>query len=121
MQEAERQLLNHVKWRNEENMDNIEKEDWTDFQLDYPLYVDTFDKEGRPAAEMAITEWDVRKAVLSGQGRRLSRWIDRMYELNTRRLYRLRREGKNVTQAVLLADVEGFSFKHGCPICKLLT
>ncbi len=35
-------------------MSTIHQEDWSDMQEDYPYFVDTFDKEGRPSKPINI-------------------------------------------------------------------
>lgn len=41
--------LKNLKFRKENNIDNILKEDWSDVMRDFPATIDTYDKEGRPS------------------------------------------------------------------------
>lgn len=40
--------MQNVKWREENNIDNILEEDWSDFDKDYRISVEGCDKSSRP-------------------------------------------------------------------------
>lgn len=60
----------------------------------------------------------MRQTVITGQIKKLNRWVNRLAEIQTRRLYGGRVAGFNVTNAFLLWDLEGFSLaEQGCVQC----
>lgn len=80
-------------------MDNVLKEDWSDFRKEYKYWIDGVDKEGRPILIIDVGEWDLRKASVTGQAKRLGRYIDSIYEEINEKVRTMRLvEGKNVTQ-----------------------
>ncbi|ODM89048.1 SEC14-like protein 2, partial [Orchesella cincta] len=115
---AESMLREHLKWRAENDIDNIQNEDWTDMLSDFHSTLDTHDKTGRPIAVLNIYEWDIRKAVLQGRSKRFMRYVIRGVENITGQVYERQQKGMNVTQVVVLGSAEGFNLiQHGCPIC----
>lgn len=57
-----------------------------------------------------VGEWDLRKATLTGESKRLGRYIDHIYEEINIKVRSMRlEEGKNVTQYYLIFDMDGFS------------
>lgn len=118
MKLAIKMFEDHLSWRAKHQIDTIHLEDWSSFLEDFPVYSDTFDKIGRPAAEVWISDWDIRKAVMSGRGKRLARWYAYLLDTTQTRLYATRRSGVNVTGAIGIFDFNGFNFfKQGCPSC----
>ncbi len=70
-----------------------------------------------------ISQWDVAKLISeqpSGK-ERFERYLLRFWEEVEQRIRNLQAEGKNVTQAVFIANVDNFSLeKHGCIQCTFL-
>lgn len=38
----------HLRWREEQNIDKIKDEDWGDIARFFPMFNDQYDKQGRP-------------------------------------------------------------------------
>ncbi|CAL8070607.1 unnamed protein product [Orchesella dallaii] len=69
-------------------------------------------------AELWISEWNVRQAVLTGTISKLTRLLTYCMESQTRLLFEARAQGSNVTQGTLLVDLEGVNLiQHICPNC----
>jgi hypothetical protein len=45
-------FLKQIKWRQENNMETIQDEDWSDMEQDYGMRVEGNDKEGRPGIQI---------------------------------------------------------------------
>ncbi len=70
-------------------------------------------------AELEISEWDVRAAILQGRGQRLLRYVESKLEHVTTEVFERQGKGMNVTQWKVLVNADGFNLvTHGCPICK---
>jgi len=123
LKEAESMLMQNVAWRKENKMDEVLNEDWSDFRKKYKYWIDGVDKDGRPIVFIDVGEWDLRKAVVSGESARVGRYIDKIYEEITTKVRHMRMvEGKNVTQYYLIFDMDGFNLvQQGCPGCLPLT
>jgi hypothetical protein len=119
VKEAEAMLMQNVAWRKQEHMDNVLGEDWSEFRKQYKYWIDGVDKEGRPILFIDVGEWDLRKASVSGQSQKLTRYIDSIYEEINAKVRTMRlQEGKNVTQYYQIFDMEGFTLQQqGCPAC----
>jgi len=115
---AEQKLLDNLKWREENSIDNVLNEDFSDLERDYPYTTDTQDKTGRPIIAFGFGDWDIRKAVLAGQARRFTRYLDRAFEDVSKQIREKQARGENVTQAQFLINLEGFSLaQQGCIQC----
>jgi len=115
---AEQKLLDNLKWRKENDIDSLLSEDFSDFERDYPYTTDTHDKMGRPMIMLAFGDWDIRLAVLSGQARRFTRYLDRAFEDVSKQIRDKQARGENVTQAQFLINLENFSLtQQGCIQC----
>jgi len=123
LKDAEAMLTQNMNWRRDNKMDGILKEDWSEYRKQYKYWIDGVDKEGRPILFIDVGEWDLRKATVTGQSAKLTRYIDRIYEEITEKVRNMRTvEGKNVTQYYLIYDMDGFNLaQHGCPACIPLT
>lgn len=67
-----------------------------------------------------FADWDLRKAMTSGGAVRLFRYLIKLIDENTEQVFKLQREGKNVTQWKALINMEGFNLiQHGCASCEL--
>lgn len=108
-----------MQWRELNSMDSIANEDFSDLEHDFPLYFDGVDKQGRVIMESHFGEWPVRSAVVSGKLRRLNRYGVKAIEYATRKVRELQASGKNVTQWVMLLNMDGFNvIQQACPSCK---
>ncbi|CAL8089273.1 unnamed protein product [Orchesella dallaii] len=118
LRSAENMLRENLKWRREQKIDGIRKEDWNDMRRDYHATIDTYDKEGRPIGVIDIYDWDIRRAVLQGKGQRLLRYMDYLLESITTQVFERQDRGMNVTQWKVLGNADGFNLiEHGCPLC----
>jgi len=116
---AQEQLLQHFEWRKENRIDQLDDEDWSDFQENFPWNLDGVDKEGRPLVQIVIKDsWNATKALENGQGDRLARWVYKFLEDASKLVRSLQKEGKKVTRFSEVADTDGFSpVDHACPAC----
>jgi len=115
---AEEMLVSNLKWRKAEKMDNIDKEDWSDMEEDYPWYLDGYDNEGKPILTANYDEWDIRKGVVAGKIQRLMRWMTYAQESGVRKVRELQAQGKNVTQWDFIINMNNFNLiQHGCVQC----
>jgi len=115
---AERMLMNNLKWRRDNNIDNINNEDWSFFEEEFAYSVDTFDKTGRPIITIDSGKWDVRQAVLSGQRPRLVRWMVKMMEDATKLVRMQQARGVNVTRWGMIYNLGYFNLvQSGCLQC----
>ncbi|ODM91443.1 SEC14-like protein 2 [Orchesella cincta] len=115
---AENLLLDDIKWRKENSISRIHEEDFSDVEEDYKAYVESFDREGKPIITANFGDWDIRKAVISGRMRRLEHYIDRTFEIATRKVRQLQAQGKNVTQWDYIINMNNYNvLQHGCVPC----
>jgi len=115
--EAQKRILENIRWRKQNKIANIHKEDFSDLYDDFP-YIFTVDKQGQPAFIGFAGEWDVRNAVLTGRAGRVIRYINKALESGARMVRQLQYSGKNITRLSLIIDLDGFSIaQHGCVAC----
>lgn len=50
-----------IKWREENDIDNILDEDFSDFDNEYRSYLEGCDKDGRPVISFYVGDWDLRR------------------------------------------------------------
>jgi hypothetical protein len=116
---AKEMLTKALKWRKENNMDNILNEDMTAIAHQFPFYIDGHDKEGRPIVVVHYGRWKPRRLIVSGKRKQVSRYLDFILE----KWYEKIREdeartGGNVTQGVFILDLNGYSLnEHACLSC----
>ncbi len=111
----------YLEWRQAEKLDTIHLEDWSYYQSEYPAFLDSVDKIGRPTTEIWLSDWNVRKAMISGNSDQLLRWMVYLAEMGMRRLFQIRAQniGTNISGGIELIDYLGFNMiTHGCPRCK---
>ncbi|CAL8098288.1 unnamed protein product [Orchesella dallaii] len=115
---AEKMIREMLQWRKDNAIDNMRLENWRDMAQDFHATIDTYDKTGRPVGVIDIYDWDIRQAVLQGNGRRLLRYVIYLVENITTQMYERQELGMNVTQVVVLGNADGFNvIQHGCPLC----
>ncbi|CAL8079974.1 unnamed protein product [Orchesella dallaii] len=65
-----------------------------------------------------LGDWDLRSAVLRGIQRRLGNYLIYAVESGLRSILKAQNNGLNVTRALILTDMNGFSVRqHACPAC----
>jgi len=115
--DAQKRVLENIRWRKQNKIANINKEDFSDLSEDYP-YVFTVDKQGQPVFIGFSGEWDVRNAVLTGRAARVIRYMNKALESGARMIRQMQYSGKNVTRLNLIIDLDGFNIaQHGCVAC----
>lgn len=118
LKNAEKRMIENLKFREEFGMDTILSEDFSDVEGDYPYYIDTVDKEGRPIISFTLGEWDIRKGILQGKRDRVMRYLDKAFEDAALKIRQKQAKGMNVTQAVFLINLSGFNLaQQGCLQC----
>ncbi|XP_035711070.1 uncharacterized protein LOC110854679 isoform X2 [Folsomia candida] len=111
-------LIKNLKWRRANNMDNILKENWSDFDQDFRSEFLGCDKEGSPVISIPIRDWNVRRAVMAGQSRKLMRYLDKQLEEVATLMREARQNGQNMTQFKRIMDMTNFDFRiQACPLC----
>jgi len=66
-----------------------------------------------------VANWDIRRAIVTGQEEQLLRYVDRAFEKTTKFIRELGEKYKNVTQADLIVNVAGYNLvQHGCSRCE---
>ncbi|XP_021946760.1 SEC14-like protein 5 isoform X2 [Folsomia candida] len=107
---ATRMLLDNIAWRKENRMDKILEEDWSDLNDEYKFVIE--------AAVAYVGDWDLRKLVIAGKGRRVMRYVDKLYEESNKILRNMQGGGSNSTRANLILEVSRFNVRqHFCPGC----
>ncbi|ODM90083.1 SEC14-like protein 2 [Orchesella cincta] len=115
---AETMFHDNLRWRQQNKIDNIRNEDWSDMSLDFHATIDTYDRTGRPVCVIDVGKWDIRRTVIQGKGRRFIRYLIYLAESITRQIYERQEKGMNVTQMVVLGNADGFNLiQQGCPLC----
>jgi len=116
--DAEKMLMDHLKWRKDNKIDNILNEDWSDLEQSYRYYLEGRDTEGKPLLYVNGGVWDLRQVVISGNRDRFNRYIDRALEDACTLVRKLGEEYKNVSQGILIVNMDGFNLvQHGCLQC----
>lgn len=68
---------------------------------------------------ITIGDFDIRKAVVNGNGGKLLRYIDRIFEDATSLVRKMAKQYKNVTRGWVIVDMSGFNLvEHGCLGCN---
>ncbi|ODN03993.1 SEC14-like protein 2 [Orchesella cincta] len=106
--QAETMLLENLKWRKENRMDNILNEDFSELDRDYPFQIQYEDKEGKPIVTANFGDWDIRKLAISGKISSLNRHIDRGFEMVTDKVRKLQESGKVVAQWDFIINMENY-------------
>ncbi|XP_035707849.1 SEC14-like protein 2 [Folsomia candida] len=118
---SETMFMRNLRWREENKMDTILNEEWSDLELNYPILMQGCDKIGRPVVSGQAGEWDVRGAILAGLYERGLRYVDRILEESVVIVRKAQERGENMTQFVAVIDMRHYSFvQHGCPLCVIM-
>ncbi|CAL8099387.1 unnamed protein product [Orchesella dallaii] len=117
VEQAERRIIENMKWRKQNKISTIQTEDFSDIADEYP-YLFSEDKQGQPVFIGFAGEWDIRNAVLTGRAQRVIRYMNKALEHGVKLITESQHQGKNVTRLNLLIDLDGFSVRqHGCVQC----
>jgi len=112
---AETRLLANLVWRQENRIDTILSEDWSDMDDEYKYTVEGCSREGKPVITVQAGDWDLRRAVVTGKAKRMGRYFDRLYEEATSLL---RKMDGNATQFITVLDFNNLNIvTQGCPRC----
>ncbi|XP_021964304.1 SEC14-like protein 2 isoform X2 [Folsomia candida] len=115
---ATRMLRENLHWREENGMDSILDEDWTEFNTQYRFNLEGCDDNGAPVAVLFVGEWDMRRAALAGQSDKMRRFIDKLFEEVTTVLRTQQTRGYNATRVNIILDAASLSFQvQACPRC----
>jgi len=116
---AEQMLREALKWRQEVKIDMWEDSKvFQEFEKDFPIFIDGSDREGRPIVESYFGDWNVRSMALQGKMKQLILYSLRGIERATTKLRERQAQGKNVTQWILLLNMDGFNvINQACPAC----
>jgi hypothetical protein len=115
-------LRQTLKWRKENNIDNLLSVDLSEVFKKNPYDIDGVDKEGGPVVIIPFTndQWDIRKYTVSGQRQVLTRHWDQMLE---KIALKLRQLGNSSTiredvKGILIMDISGHNVRqHACLTC----
>lgn len=116
---AREALLTTLKWRKDNQIDEITKEDYSAFDRNYPFNVDGSDRTGRPVQIAPAGQWRPRQAVLGGQTDKYNRFMIRtMLEIPFKKIQEQFKAGQNISQYILIFDLHGInSREHLCLQC----
>ncbi|XP_021967109.2 SEC14-like protein 4 isoform X2 [Folsomia candida] len=95
---AVRMLRENLRWREENEMDTLLDEDWTEFNNQYRFNLDGCADNGEPVVVLFAGKWDMRRAVLAGQSDKMRRNIDKCFEEASTVLRNVQARGSNATR-----------------------
>ncbi|OXA47457.1 Patellin-2 [Folsomia candida] len=111
-------FLKNVQWREDNDIDHILQEDWSDFDREYRVFVEGCDKSGRPVFSILVGDWDIRRAVVAGQSDRLKRYFNKLFEEASTLTRKFQENGQNATQGMIIFDMGNFNLiQQGCLRC----
>ncbi|OXA44535.1 SEC14-like protein 4 [Folsomia candida] len=114
---AEKRLMNMVSWRQENQMDTILQEDWAKSDYEFKIYIEGCDRDKKPVISVSV-DWDIRRMVISGESKKLMRYIDRTFEEAEQMARRMIADGQNVTQLTMMFDLSNFNLiEQACGRC----
>jgi len=119
------ELQKDLKWRDEQKLSSILSEDWKDMKARFPFSLESSDKTGSPVLYVDYGKWDVAK-YLTEEGdsaiNRYKRYSSLMLtEQAKAHVRQLRSEGRDVTQFMLLYNLDGVTpATHNCAQCSQL-
>ncbi|CAL8085636.1 unnamed protein product [Orchesella dallaii] len=120
IEQAEQMLNENLRWRNQNRMDTILNEDWSEFRDKYPVYLDTVNREGMPILTSNFGDWDVRASALAGRMPKLIRYLSMNFEDAATKVRQFQNQGKNVSQYDFLINMENYNLiQQGCPQCMV--
>jgi len=105
-----------IKWRKDNNIDNIQNEEFPAAEKCVKVWHGGVDKEGRPIVYSNMGVWDIRKCALAGQSPVMIKYIVKHYLEGPTRVARTLRNpnnGKNVTQFNSIMNMQGFNLRQG--------
>jgi len=118
LKKTEQMLMQNLKWREDNKMDGIHEEDWSDMEAEYPYHLDGLDKQGQPVIVGNIGDWDLRRASVTGRIQRVLRYLDKAMDEATIKIREMQKEGKNVTKFFFIVNLDNFNLaQHTCAPC----
>ncbi|XP_021961916.1 SEC14-like protein 2 [Folsomia candida] len=115
---ATNRILKDIQWREDNDIDNILKEDWADFDREFRVHIEGCDKSGRPILSIPVGDWDLRRAVVAGQSNRLMRYFSKLFEEGFTMARKFQENGQNATQGTIIFDMGNFNLiQQGCLRC----
>ncbi|XP_021959846.2 SEC14-like protein 2 [Folsomia candida] len=115
---ATSRLLKDVQWREDNDIDHILQEDWSDFDREYRVLVEGCDKSGRPVLSLPVGDWDLRRAIVAGQSDRLMRYFSKLFEEAAMVTRWFQKNEQRAVQATMIFDMGNFNLiQQGCARC----
>ncbi|OXA64701.1 protein real-time isoform X2 [Folsomia candida] len=116
---AEDRLIRNLRWRQEQRMDTIHTEDFSDmWKNDFRYYTEGRDKLGRPFVLVEIKDMDPRRFIIQGKGERLVRYLDKGFDEVCGLVRELGEKWNNMTRVNVLVNADGFNVvQHACIPC----
>ncbi|XP_035712244.1 SEC14-like protein 2 [Folsomia candida] len=115
---ATSRILKDVQWREDNDIDHILQEDWSDFDREYRVLIEGCDKTGRPVISIPVGDWDLRRAIVAGQSERLKRYFSKLFEEASTLTRKFQENGQNATQGTIIFDMGNFNLiQQGCLRC----
>ncbi|XP_021962022.1 SEC14-like protein 2 isoform X2 [Folsomia candida] len=115
---ATSRILEDIQWREENDIDNILHEDWSDFDREFRVNVEGCDKTGRPILSIPVGDWDLRRAIVAGQSDRLRRYFSKMFEEAALVMRRFQENEQRAVQGWIIFDMGNFNLiQQGCARC----
>ncbi|XP_021955555.1 SEC14 cytosolic factor isoform X2 [Folsomia candida] len=116
--QAVKMLKANLKWRKQNKMDNILREDFSYMEEEYPIDLSGVDYTGRPVLLVRVGDWDVRRSHVTGEHDENYRYSIRALELASQKVRDAQARGKLVTRFQVIFNMDGFSLvQHGCLQC----
>ncbi|OXA38867.1 SEC14 cytosolic factor [Folsomia candida] len=107
-----------IDWRTRNNIDNVLKEEFPEYDAEYRVIWEGCDKGGNPVISLPVGDWDLRRVVIAGKSKRFVRYVKKILEEGTGFLRWGQEEGFNMTQATILFDLKGVNLvTHVCGGC----
>jgi len=101
------------KWREENQMDSILSEDFSDFREKFPYDNDGVTKDGLPILLVKFGKWNIREAVENGEKDQFLRYAYQMTDRSVDTLKKIVHKTKgSVTQVIIIFDLKGYSFRQ---------
>jgi len=107
-----------MKWREENKMDKILTEDFSDFESNFKMWTEGRDRRGKPILYYEAATHDTRKAILAGKSERYLRYVDMKLEETSELVRELGNKYGNITRGHLVLNMDGYNLViHGCAQC----
>ncbi|XP_035712428.1 SEC14-like protein 2 [Folsomia candida] len=115
---ATNRVLKDIQWREDNDIDHILQEDWSDYDREFRVLVEGCDKTGRPVLSLPVGDWDLRRAIVAGQSDRLMRYFSKLYEEAAMVTRWFQKNEQRAVQATMIFDMGNFNLiQQGCARC----